>query len=153
MRPTFYHMGQPVRAAGILLWSITPYNVKVHLFRQVGGGFEDIGGKTDSVDTSAMDTAIRETCEETNNHLFSNTDTYEDCATHLQLLLSKCTDRRYNCKSKYLLFYVYVNPSILQLSMKRFGFSERTEWGTLSHRYMWCAVKPYPLHWRLCGLV
>lgn len=153
MRPTFFHLGQPVRAAGMLLWTRTRNNEKVHLFRQVNDGFEDMGGKTDSVDTSAIDTAIRETCEETNNHLFSNTHTYEDCATHLRSLLTTCNDVRYDRASKYLMFYVYVNPSILKLSMKRFGLTESTDWGTLCHRYRWCILTPHPLHWRLRRLI
>ena len=81
MRPTFFHLGQPVRAAGMLLWTRTRNNEKVHLFRQVNDGFEDMGGKTDSVDTSAMDTAIRETCEETNNHIFFCLNTVKGCPT------------------------------------------------------------------------
>ena len=63
-RPTFEYQGKPVRAAGILVW--TRKDDQVHrLFRRIQKKYEDIGGKTDLIDQSPLDTAIRETVEET----------------------------------------------------------------------------------------
>lgn len=47
---------------------------------------------------------------------------------------------------------VYVDPTILQLSMKRFGLYETTEWGILRHRFKWTSdVKN--IHPRIRGMV
>lgn len=150
-RPTFHYRGQPVRAAGILLWTI--HNGQVfRLFRKVNGKFEDIGGKTDKVDVDAVATAIRETVEETNGKLFSPQHTRQQCAEILDGLFQDVTE--YNQRSKYLLFKIKVDSSILDLSMKRFGLSEETEWGTLKHYYQWRLELPHynQLHFRLRGL-
>ena len=48
-RPTFYYNGQPVRAAGVLLWTRHKGRV-MRLFRKVNAKFEDICGKTDAKD-------------------------------------------------------------------------------------------------------
>lgn len=152
-RPTFEYEGQPVRAAGILLWTMR--NGQVHrLFRKVNGKFEDIGGKTDMVDNSAVDTAIRETVEETNGKLFSPYHTREQCTNIISHLISKSDNVEYNTHSKYLLFKIKVDSSILDMSMKRFGLSEETDWGTLKHYYQWRWKLPYhnQLHYRLRGL-
>ena len=55
MRPTFKHNGYTVRAAGVLVLSDG-----YRLLRRVRGRYEDVGGKTDAVDTCALDTAVRE---------------------------------------------------------------------------------------------
>jgi 8-oxo-dGTP pyrophosphatase MutT (NUDIX family) len=152
-RPTFEHRGRPVRAAGVLLW--TKHDGHVHrLFRKVNGKFEDIGGKTDPADTSAVATAVRETVEETGGKLFSEFHTRERCGEILHRLLEQTTTVEYNQRSKYLLFKLKVEPSILEVSMKRFGLSEETDWGTLQHYYQWRWQLPYQnqLHFRLRGL-
>ena len=146
-RPTFSHYGKPVRAAGILL--ITS-DGRHRLFRHIKKRFEDIGGKTDSVDNNSVDTAVREACEETNGKLFSPLHTRQKCGEILRSLISN--DVEYNAKSKYLLFKIYVHPNILQLSMKRFGLSEETDWGTLYHYYQWRTDRPWKRHPRLFGM-
>tara|TARA_B110000977_G_scaffold170038_1_gene220431 strand:- start:542 stop:778 length:237 start_codon:yes stop_codon:yes gene_type:complete len=74
-RPTFYYNNQPVRAAGVLLWTRHKGRI-MRLFRKVNGEFEDIGGKSDAKDRDELDIAIREVCEETRGKLFSEHDTY-----------------------------------------------------------------------------
>lgn len=154
-RPTFEHEGQPVRACGILLW--TRKNNQIHrLFRKIKNKYEDIGGKTDVKDINAKETAIRETVEETDGKLFSETHTRDQCAVILRELVDKVSpqDIEYNKISKYLLYRIEVEPDILDLSMKRFGLSEETDWGTLEHYYQWRWELPYhnQLHYRLRGL-
>ena len=150
-RPTFYYNGHPVRAAGVLLWTRHKGRV-MRLFRKVNGKFEDIGGKTDANDKDELDTAIREACEETRGKLFSEQDTHEECSRRLYHHIVNCPDTQYNPQSKYVLFRVYVDPTILNLNMKRFGLIEKTEWGTLHHYYQWRRNVPYKLHRRIRGL-
>jgi len=141
-RPTFQYRGQPVRAAGILLWTV--HNGQVHrLFRKVNEKFEDIGGKTDHMDMDAVATAVRETIEETNGKLFSPHHTRQRCSEILYGLFEGVHSAEYNQRSKYLLFKIQVDSSILDLSMKRFGLSEETDWGTLKHYYQWRWKLPY----------
>jgi|TARA_B110000977_G_C10843389_1_gene402940 hypothetical protein len=137
----------PVRAAGILLITSDGQH---RLFRNIKNRFEDIGGKTDAVDTSAVDTAVREACEETGGKLFSPHHTRHDCEEMLRGLITN--DVEYNSKSKYLLFKLYVHPDILQLNMKRFGLTEKTDWGTLDHYYQWRTDRPWKRHPRLFGM-
>ena len=152
-RPTFYIFGLPVRAAGILLWT-NDGNKVVRLFNDVKGRFEDLGGKTDIGDKNALHTAIREATEETNGHIFSEHHTPEQCANMLYEHAIEYIDQQYNQHSKYLLFRVYVQPSILRLNMKRFGRDEKTEWGILPHYFKWKWKVPFgrKLHPRLRGL-
>lgn len=151
-RPTFWYNGQPVRAAGVLLWTRDRGRV-VRLFRKVNGIFEDIGGKTDPRDKDELDTAIREACEETNGKLFSEWHSHEDCARYLYEHIMDCVDTSYNPESKYVLFRVYVHPSILNLPMKRFGLQEKTDWGILRHYYVWKHQMPLRLHTRIYNMI
>ena len=134
-RPTFWHQGKPVRAAGLLLWT-WDRNTKLYLMNRYRNRYEDLGGKTDTVDDNALCTAVREAAEESNGKLFDLDDTLEDCK---QRLHDHIQDPAvfYNARSKYLLFLVYVDPSILYLPMWRFGKSEETDWGTLPHHFQW----------------
>ena len=153
IRPTFYHAERPVRAAGILLW--TKYdNRTMWLLNKCHRNFEDLGGKTDVCDRTPLDTAIREACEETNNSIFSNKHTFKECADMLYEHAIDSMDVQYNDRSKYLLFRVHVHPSILSLDMRRFGRTEKTEWGVLQHYFQWRWKKPFhnQLHPRLRGL-
>lgn len=152
-RPTFYYRNKPVRAAGILLW--TRRNGKVHrLLNKYNGKFEDLGGKTDCGDQTSLDTAIREACEETNNHIFSAYHSCQECAAMLYEHVSEHCDVQYNAASKYLLYRVRVHPSILDLDMRRFGRTEQTNWGTLEHHFQWRWSAPFEnqKHPRLKGL-
>lgn len=154
-RPTFEYQGKPVRAAGILVW--TRKDGQVHrLFRRIKKKFEDIGGKTDVLDQSVLDTAIRETVEETHGKLFCETDTPENCAAKLRQKLQNVESEHieYNPISKYILFKLEVKSDILSRPMTRFGLSEETDWGTLKHYYQWRSRLPYhnQLHYRLRGM-
>ena len=154
-RPTFDYEGRPVRAAGILVW--TRKDGKVYrLFRRIKKKFEDIGGKTDLKDNSALDTAIRETVEETDGKLFSKSHTRNQCAADLRRRLTDISPMNieYNHISKYVLFKLQVEPDILMQPMTRFGLSEETDWGTLEHYYQWRWNLPYhnQLHYRLRGM-
>lgn len=147
-RPTFYHNGQPVRAAGILLWTHKG-NKTMRLLNKCNRNFEDLGGKTDVGDKTPLDTAIREACEETNNHIFSNRHTFQECANLLYDHAMDSMDVQYNEQSKYLLFRIRVHPSILDMDMRRFGRTEKTEWGVLNHYFQWRWSLPLDLHPRL----
>jgi 8-oxo-dGTP pyrophosphatase MutT (NUDIX family) len=148
MRPTFWFNGQPVRAAGVILWTHNKGHI-VRLLRKVNNTFEDIGGKTDAKDRDAIDTAIREVAEETNGKLFSEQHSYRECMNCMYRHIIRSYDVQYNAKSKYLLYRVFVDPTLLKLSMKRFGLYENTEWGVLRHYYKWTHLIPRNLHHRL----
>jgi hypothetical protein len=152
-RPTFFYEGMPVRAAGILLWTQDGHKT-LCLLNKCNRKFEDLGGKTDVGDTTPLDTAIREACEETNNSIFSNKHTFKECAAMLYEHAVDSMDAQYNDRSKYLLFRVYVHPSILSMDMRRFGRTEKTEWGILNHYFQWRWTVPFhnQLHPRLRGL-
>lgn len=150
-RPTFSYRQQPVRAAGILIW--TCQNGKtLRLFNNCKGRFEDIGGKTDLVDSDALATAVREATEETNGKLFSANHSHEECQASLYQHIGTNSERVYNRKSKYLLYKVYVDPSLLSLEMTRFGRSENTDCGVLEHYFQWKHSVPQHLHPRLFGM-
>tara|TARA_B100000780_G_C21003331_1_gene401483 strand:+ start:405 stop:872 length:468 start_codon:yes stop_codon:yes gene_type:complete len=150
-RPTFDYNGYPVRAAGVLIW--TRKNGRtLRLLRKVNHKFEDIGGKTDVNDNNELDTAIREACEETNGKIFSESHSRKVCAQYLYNHIMRSMDIQYNPASKYLLFKVFVDPTILNLNMKRFGLTEKTEWGVLQHYYQWRYDVPRNLHIRIQGL-
>lgn len=146
MRPTFKHNGYTVRAAGVLVLSDG-----YRLLRRVRGRYEDVGGKTDAVDTSALDTAVREAVEETNGKLFDPRHTRDQCAEKLRTLLVDC-EVHYNSRSKYLCFLLHVPRRVRHLPMKRFGRSELTEWGVLPHYYVWKPRLPRNIHPRLWKL-
>ena len=150
-RPTFFYGRQPVRAAGILIWTHHNGNT-FYLFNNYKGRFEDMGGKTDAVDQDAMDTAIREAAEETNGKLFSFHHSHEECKTCLYHHIVNNSQIFYNPKSKYLLYKVHVDPSLLTVNMKRFGRSEKTEWGILEHYFQWKKYIPRHIHPRLYGM-
>ena len=146
MRPTFKHNGYQVRAAGILVLSDG-----FRLLRRVRGRYEDVGGKTDTADTCAMDTAIREAVEETNGKLLDPRHTREQCAEKLRAMLEDC-ETHYNSRSKYLCYLLKVPRRVRHLPMKRFGRCELTDWGVLPHFYAWKPRLPRNIHPRLWKL-
>ena len=151
-RPTFYYnnnSNNPIRAAGILIITSDMYGRELYLLNHCNGKYEDIGGKSDAVDHSAVDTAVRECCEECNYNLFG-IERSKDCKEmSYQHLFNYRTQEIYNRKSKYLLFKVYVDPTILNLNMKRFKLTEKVEWGVLNHYFQWKLRIPTKLHPRL----
>jgi len=152
-RPTFYYRDKPVRAAGVFLYTVVRGR-RMRLMRRVNGKWEDMGGKSDPKDASAMHTAAREACEETNGKLFSPKHGREECMSILLDLIRTCRDIEYNSRCKYLLFKVCVLPDVLKHSMRRFGRIEQTDWGILHHYYQWRRQLPRrtQLHFRLRGL-
>lgn len=148
-RPTFEHNGQPVRAAGVLLCTRVNGD-RWYLLRKAKGAWQDMGGKTEPSDTSPVDTAIREAVEETNGHLFSPTDSFDECRSHLEDIIQrgKGCSIRYNKRCKYLLFICHV-PHIKHLPMGRFGKYESTD--GMEHYYKWFRCLPR-LHFRLRSL-
>jgi len=92
IRPTFFIDKNPIRASGILFYVYDKVKKKkLWLLRreikQSTFYYCDTGGKTDSVDKSPIDTAIRETIEETNGHLFSKKHSKKKCFTTLKKLI------------------------------------------------------------------
>lgn len=74
-RPTFYvndDTQKPVRASGILFYKIISDKTYL-LVISSKSRIEDFGGKTDLVDKSPLDTALREASEESNNLIDINT--------------------------------------------------------------------------------
>ena len=126
-RPTFEYYGNPVRAAGILVYTMQGQRV-LRLFRNINGRFEDIGGKTDSNDLNEVETAVRECVEETHGKLFDARHTPQECANILRDMIITNCKTEYNKKSKYLLFKLQVHPGILDQPMRRFGLKEKTDW-------------------------
>ena len=150
-RPTFYTKSKlPIRAAGIICYVFDKKkNKKIWLFRKSKGYLTDTGGKTDSVDKNAMDTAIRETVEETNGHLFSSYHSEQKCSNILTKILPKQRNIIYNKGSKYLLFLMELNYSNIYKPMNRFGKIERED--NEPHSYQWYEKIPddFKLHPRL----
>jgi 8-oxo-dGTP pyrophosphatase MutT (NUDIX family) len=163
-RPTFFIRNFPIRAAGVLFYRRGREEVEFLFMRRhalssnlnVSSNlnedwlYEDFGGKTESVDTTIIDTAAREVDEES-NHAFAKDWLRE------QLLLAKWRGNYFiNGRCKYIVFIV---PAPEDLDIESFGNVEN---GTPYQReVVWVShtqVKDLPLHPRLrtpylsCGL-
>lgn len=154
-RPTFYtDKGQPIRAAGILCYVIHKNNnklKKIWLFRNQNNYYSDTGGKTDKEDKSIIDTAIRETVEETNGHLFSHKHDFQTCRKILVDEFKKQKPKPlYVDNCKYLVFPLKLMYKNKYLSLKRFGKKELHD--NLEHSYKWLSYVPKNLHPRLNGV-
>lgn len=145
VRPTFEYQNQPVKAVGLLVWTESK-GKRWTLFRKHKGKWADMGGKTDAVDKTIIDTVVREVCEETNNSLFCTDD--EDCASKVRdIVETRSSKLFYDAKCKYLLFHCQVDASLLKAPLSRFGDTE----GSKKHEYQWVTAIPRPLHFRLRG--
>ena len=124
-RPTFYtNNNKTIRSAGFLFYSSDKYDNNItYLFRYSKDKWQDIGGKSDVKDKNALDTAIRECCEETNNHLFSKKHDYNQCSKRLRSLV-KYINPIYCLQSKYLCFPVYLERNIMNTCVNRLGNKE-----------------------------
>ena len=116
IRPTFYFdddKSKPIRAGGILFYKIIN-NKKHFLFidNKHSNWIEDLGGKTDIVDKSIMNTIIREVDEETNK-LIKRRKIYE--------CMFKESKKFYCEYSKYLLYCIKADEYISNLSSEDFG--------------------------------
>ena len=153
-RPTFFtESGQPIRAAGILCYIIKKSfsnnkEKKLWLFRKQDNNFSDTGGKTDCQDESIVETAIRETVEETNGKLFSYNHTLEQCKSILKREFEKQKPVPIyveNCK--YIVFPLKLKYKNKFLSLKRFGEIEIHD--NLEHSYHWVDHIPNNIHPRI----
>lgn len=129
-QPTFYTKHKhPIRAAGILCYVKNPKNQKkIWLLRESKGYLTDTGGKTDKEDNCPMVTAIRETVEETNGHLFSIRHDENTCFQILSTQLQKQNNKRiYIKESKYLLFIFELKYCAFFKPLKRFGKIEKKD--------------------------
>jgi hypothetical protein len=155
-RPTFFIDNKPIRASGILCYVYDKIKKKkIWLLRrenkQSSFYYCDTGGKTDAADKSPLDTAIRETIEETNGHLFSKTHSNKKCYTTLKKLINDDIKIIYNKEGKYLLHILKLRFNTLNKSMDRFGTTE-TSLGNenKTHSYFWLDELPFDnLHPRL----
>ena len=149
-RPTFFtEEGYPIRAAGIVCYIFDKKkNKKIWLFRKQDNFFTDTGGKTDSLDVSALDTAIRETVEETNSHLFSFKHNSDTCRRILEKeILRQNIKPIYVESCKYLIFPLKLKFKNKFLSLKRFGKKEIHD--DMEHSYHWIDSIPENIHPRL----
>lgn len=146
--PSFFVSEGEVRASGILFYCLKGGRC-YYLFRRQDGRWCDIGGKTESEDVNPLDTAVRECCEETNGHMFSEDHTFEDCRAECMRLISENPPIvMYSKRSKYLLHMVKVKAHYMR-NMKRFGRLEKHT--SQKHYYKWMSM-PYKLHPRLAPL-
>ncbi len=146
-RPTFTYNGQPVRAAGLLIY--TTLNLqKEYLFRWTKKGAGDIGGKTDEGDRDIIDTIVRETTEETNGKLFSPHVSSNSSFILDNILRNEELEIFYCPKGKYILVKVELDTAVRKLNMKRFGLKENG--AVMNHYYSWTShVNRQKLHPRL----
>ncbi len=125
-RPTFYMNHKPIRAGGVIFYYQDALTKSIKILVQYTDRlvnnikrnlYEDIGGKTDVVDTCIDDTIIRETIEETNNAI-----TKEMLDKYFE------RDRRYIYleKSKYCLVLIKVDADIKNIDRRLFGKEETT---------------------------
>ena len=153
-RPTFYtNDGKPIRAAGILCYvHDKDKNKKTWLFRKQKNKYSDTGGKTDSLDSSSLETAIRETVEETNGHLFSEKHNNKYCYKILKRELTKQNPKPiYFDSCKYILYPLKLRSKSLNLPLDRFGNIEIHD--SQKHSYHWLDEIPDKnLHPRLFSL-
>ena len=153
-RPTFFtESGQPIRAAGILCYIIKKSfddntEKKIWLLRKQDSNFSDTGGKTDSQDKSIIDTAIRETVEETNGRLFSYNHNYYQCKKILEKEIKKQKPVPIYVEScKYIVFPLRLRYKNKFLPLNRFGEKEIHD--DLEHSYHWVDRIPNNIHPRL----
>lgn len=156
-RPTFYIDEKPIRAAGILFYVKDKSNNKnMMLFRRENKEttqfYCDTGGKTDVSDESSIETAIRETVEETNSHIFDKKHNRKKCTNILKNIFEKQKiDYIYSPKSKYILYLVELRYSAYKKPLSRLGSYEKSlNDETKTHTYFWLDTIPIEnLHPRL----
>ncbi len=120
-RPTFYTNNYPIRAGGVIFYHQDELTKNIKILLQYTERttdnikrflYEDIGGKTDNIDTCINDTIIREVIEETNNIITKEI---------LEKYFSKEHKSIYLKKSKYYLVLVKVDNDIKNLDRRSFG--------------------------------
>lgn len=156
-RPTFRFRNMPVRAAGIIFY-VKDDGVRLLFRRQTQSQknkmvYGDLGGKTEYFDNNPMDTACRETVEESMGKIFDVDDTPEICREKLDSLVEGSIKSVYIKDSKYMLYFIELPLDIVDLPMERFGDAEIMESGYQDpHSYHWIELGDIPqeqLHIRL----
>lgn len=95
LRPTFYYKDiYPIRAGGVLLYRMVLNDIFILMINN-NGIYEDIGGKTDTLDKTYNDTIRREVMEESNNIININ----------------KFDNPIYFAKSKYIMYIMQTNEN------------------------------------------
>ena len=148
-RPTFYYNDKPVRAGGILFY-VNNNGRKEYLLRKGKKHWGDVGGKTDKVDNSILDTIVREVVEETNFKLLDHSHTKKEAREALEKILETTPnlDTYYSDISKYILLVCELPIETRHLSMKRFGLAETT--CVMKHYFRWWSfIDRKKLHPRL----
>ena len=133
-RPTFYENKKPVRGSGILFYRYNKYGGLMYLLREckINNGFKywgDLGGKTDELDSSPIQTAIRECREESN-------DAFETNTKKLSYILSRAK-KHYEPAGKYLIYIVHIKNVLYNVNM--FGNTE--EKYDIPHKIKWVSEK------------
>lgn len=113
-RPTFFYQDNEIRAGGILFYRFTNKGKVEVLLSNKNNRYEDIGGKTDSVDKTILDTISREVHEETNGLFNSN------------VVASQLYKNRDNgiSNGKYLLFVIKANSYERKCTSEEFSDHE-----------------------------
>ncbi len=126
-RPTFFNSDtEPIRAGGVIFYKIDPLTKQIKMLMQYTERidqrtnvkryvYEDIGGKTDEIDTCINDTIIREVVEETNGII-----TEEIIKEHLENRYYKI----YMKHSKYYLILIEANKNIINIDRRAYGKAE-----------------------------
>jgi hypothetical protein len=150
-RPTFTFNNQPVRAAGLLLYTVQDKEPYYLMRSGKKRDWSDIGGKTDIKDADILSTIVREVTEETNNKLFSPYHGYEQAYELLDLILrNQELTVFYSPKAKYILVKVEMDSSLKNLPMKRFGLKEKTDGWEMNHYFKWIKnIQRHKMHPRL----
>jgi hypothetical protein len=121
-RPTFLFNNdntKPIKAGGVLIYKKHNKQIKVLMIKTSYKNidrYEDIGGKTDYIDTSELDTVSREVNEETN--LIINEQLIKQ---QLQDINNKCL---YIPHGKYILYFIHANSYESGLTKECFGDRE-----------------------------
>lgn len=138
-RPTFYYNNKPVRGGGILFY-VNNNGRKEYLLRKGKKYWGDVGGKTDKVDDSILDTIIREVVEETNSKLLDHRHTKKEARKALEKILETTPnlDTYYSDTSKYILLVCELPMETRYLSMRRFGLVETT--CVMKHYFRWWSL-------------
>jgi 8-oxo-dGTP pyrophosphatase MutT (NUDIX family) len=158
LRPVFYHQDNPkleIKASGILPYTFNKKGKMFILFRlhKKKGKYvwEDCGGKSEQVDQSSSDCAIREASEETNGKLFDEKDSIVECQRKLRTIFETSDiPTIYFKRSKYLLHLVEVPSKLLSMPLKRFGSAEEGDLSII-HKFRWKnigSIRRLPIHVR-----
>lgn len=115
-RPTFYindKLSQPIRAGGAIIYKFTKSDMEILLIEK-DGQYEDIGGRTDNVDDTYIDTIVREIYEESNKLIKRKTTRKKlDGAEYV-----------YIPKSKYIVYFIEATEKQKLLTEEHFGKKE-----------------------------